>query len=234
MTDVDFIILAGGKGARLKSVVNDVPKPMADINGKPFIAYLFDRIKKLKVSNVILSVGYKHKIIKDFFGNDHEGVNIEYSIEDKPLGTGGAIRKSMGHATTEDVFILNGDTFFNIDFEKMWALHKRKSAVFSIALKEMKNFNRYGNVEIDAEKVTGFSAGKDCASGLINGGIYLLNKNILEHFPDKENFSFEKDFVEYKFREITICPYVSDSYFIDIGVPDDYSKAQIDFKRGIK
>jgi len=227
----EAIILAGGLGTRLRKVVKDVPKPMADVNGRPFLEYLLRYLQQNGIEKVILSVGYKWEVIKAYFGDSFKGIEIVYGVENEPLGTGGGIKKSLSFVNSNDIFILNGDTFFNIDLKEFFAFHKKKRSVLSIALKAMRQFDRYGNVKIDDNnRIVSFEEKRYYESGLINGGIYLLNKDFFMDLDWKDKFSFEKDFLEkyYKFYEFYGLPF--DSYFIDIGVPEDYERAKRDFE----
>lgn len=218
------IILVGGFGTRLQSVVKDIPKPMADINTKPFLSYLLDKLSVHGIREIILSVGYKQETIKEYFQTSYKGMTINYSSEDEPLGTGGAIKKAIGYLEeNEEVLILNGDTFFDLDLKKFIALVK--GSEISIALKPMKHFDRYGSVEVDGNNVISFKEKKFVDNGLINAGIYLVNSNFIKRMHE-DIFSFELFLEEQK----NIQYYIEDSYFIDIGIPQDYKKAQIDFK----
>ena len=225
----EAIILAGGLGTRLRSVVKDVPKPMADINGKPFLEYLLSNLKKQGIEKVILSVGYKYEIIKNYFGNSFLNMKILYSIEDKPLGTGGGIRKSLSFVESEDVFIINGDTIFDIDLSALFSFHKKKKSALTLALKSMKRFSRYGSVELNKQgRIIGFKEKGYHKSGLVNGGIYVLAKEVLEDFKIEKPFSFEKDFLEVYY---TILPFFGmsfENYFVDIGIPEDYERFKKD------
>lgn len=218
------IILAGGFGTRLQSVVSDVPKPMAPICNKPFLYYLLDDLAKQGFKKVVLAVGYKKEYIIDYFGTNFKGMEICYSIEEEPLGTGGCVKKAMSLISDEFVFVLNGDTMFNIDFNKMSKLNN-----ISIACKKMFDFNRYGEVNILNNKIVSFQEKKYVKEGYINGGIYYLPKSIFNKFDLPNKFSLEKDFFESYINELDILAFLSDDYFIDIGIPDDFNKAQIDF-----
>lgn len=221
------IILAGGLGKRLQGVTgNVIPKPMVDINGKPFLEYLLLNLSKYNVTKIILSVGHKYEIIKEYFGNSFRNVPIKYSIESSPLGTGGAIKKALGYVKEDNVFIFNGDTYFDVNLNAMLRKHLASNADMTIALKEMIDFDRYGCVEVENDRIAGFEEKKFYAKGFINGGIYLLSKDISVRFPEMERFSFEKDFMEKKLKELNVKPFVSNEYFIDIGIPEDYCKAR--------
>ena len=221
------IILAGGVGTRLQGVVRDVPKPMADINGKPFISYLFDYLSAYDVRKILLSVGYRYEIIRDYFGSHYKGMDIRYVIEDKPLGTGGALKKVLMAAEGEEFIVLNGDTFFNLDLKKMIDFHHAEDSILTIAVKPMHDFDRYGAVIIKDSRLVGFEEKTFRHCGYINGGVYAMKKTISEFFDhDKDAFSFEVDFLHKKINYIHPFAFISDDYFIDIGIPDDYKKAQ--------
>ncbi|MBA1438126.1 MAG: NTP transferase domain-containing protein [Epsilonproteobacteria bacterium] len=218
------IILTGGFGTRLQSVVKDVPKPMADINGKPFLAYLFEKLMRDGVTEVVLSVGYKKEVIQDYFKDHYKTVAIKYSQEFSPLGTGGAIKKALSlYDASQKILVLNGDTFYNLNTQEFY--NKAISYPLSIALKPMKNFERYGSVTVENSFVTSFQEKTFVTEGLINAGVYVVTKNLLENI-ETEVFSFET-FLE---KQNRIYAYIEDCYFVDIGVPKDYKKAQIDFK----
>ena len=224
---MEAIILAGGAGTRLQSVVKDVPKPMADINGRPFLCYLLDYLSSQGIIKILLSVGYRHEIIRDYFGLQYRGMNISYIMEGEPLGTGGALKKALLCAEGEDVIALNGDTFLNLNLEKMVSLHRAENSVLTVAVKPMHDFNRYGTVIIKDKRAIGFEEKSFKQFGYINCGIYVMKKAISEFFDyDKDTFSFETDFLYKKINDIHPCVFISDDYFIDIGIPEDYKKAQ--------
>jgi D-glycero-alpha-D-manno-heptose 1-phosphate guanylyltransferase len=221
----EAIILAGGFGTRLRSVVADVPKCMAPVNGIPFINFLFAYLKHEGVQRFILSLGYKSEIVIDYINRTFKDSDIEYVVEDKPLGTGGAIKLACNKVIGTDVLILNGDTLFNIDLKYFSEFHKHKKADFTTALKQMKNFSRYGSVEIDNNSmIMSFNEKQFCANGLINGGVYLLKKDAFLQSDFPEVFSFEKDFLEAKINLRKFYGLPCDYYFIDIGVPEEYEE----------
>ncbi len=226
---VEAIVLAGGFGTRLQKVISELPKPMAPVAGKPFLQYILDDLNEQGMEHVILAVGYLRETIINYFGNKYLKIKITYSIEEEPLGTGGGILQACKFAEQENVFIINGDTFFNVDLQSLYEFHHEKNALLSVALKQMKNFDRYGTVEINNEKrIIAFNEKKYLEEGLINGGIYCLNKKI---FPNSlhQKFSFEKEILEKEFINGNIYGKVYENYFIDIGIPQDYERAQVDF-----
>lgn len=227
----EVILLAGGPGVRLQDVIRGIPKPMADINGKPFLWYVLSYLAKQGVNKIIMAIGYKHEIIKEYFKDRYDSIEIKYSIEKEPLGTGGAIKNALAIAEDRDIFVINGDTFFNIDLRTFYSFHRHKASNVTIALKLMKDFDRYGAVTINGEnRLIGFEEKQFRSIGLINGGIYIIKTDIFNSikFPDK--FSFETDFLEKYYKERKIYAYIFDEYFIDIGIPEDYKGAKNDFK----
>lgn len=227
----EAIILAGGKGTRLRKVVSDIPKPMANINGKPFLEYLFHYLSKNGITHIILSVGYKAELIRGYFGPEFNSVKISYANEETPLGTGGGILLAMQQAKSEDVFIINGDTLFNINLQKLAQHHYKKNAALSVALRKMEDGSRYGSVVIDEKNRIKAFREKNANAGnvLINGGTYLIDRTLFlkTKFPDK--FSFEKDYLEKYFNTTKFYGFEFDEYFIDIGLPSAYEQAQNDF-----
>ena len=225
----EAIVLAGGFGTRLAHVVSDVPKPMAPVCGKPFLRYILDDLAKKGVSRVVLAVGYKRECIETYFGTVYAGMELVYSPEDKPLLTGGAIRKAMGCIRGERAFIVNGDTYFDVALDAMERAHRQSGAVLTIAVKPMRCFERYGTVITDEiRRVTAFQEKQPCEAGEINGGVYLLEKAEMTTM-ELEKFSFETAYMEAHVADRPMFAFRSDGYFIDIGVPEDYARAQKDF-----
>lgn len=226
----EAIILAGGMGSRLKSVVADLPKPMAPVNGKPFLSYLLRYLASQQIDRFILSVGYRHAVITDYFGDHYQSIPIDYVIEEEPLGTGGAISLAMETCQSKNIFILNGDTFFPVDLDRLRAEHLRFRAEVTLALKKIKKADRYGTIGLDETgRVTSFHEKASQAEALINGGIYLLNKVKFGKRTFSKHFSFEQDYLAQVVREQGIAGYIFDNYFIDIGIPESYRQAGKDF-----
>ncbi len=228
-SSIPCIVLAGGLGTRLKEITNDLPKPMAMINGKPFLHYVFVYLTRQKIKKAILSVGYKAFVIESYFGDKYLDVEITYVKEKEPLGTGGGIKKAF-ERISDYAFVLNGDTFFDIDLGALKEFHFSTEADISLALKPMKNFDRYGTVQMKEERIVQFEEKKPLAEGLINGGVYFFSKNILDTVAE-EKFSFEKEVLEKSVSEKKLNGKVFENYFIDIGIPEDFQKAQEDFKQ---
>lgn len=218
------IILAGGYGTRLKNVIFDIPKPMAPINKVPFLTYLFKQLERNGFTKIVLAVGYLHNIIINYYGNRFNNIDIEYSIEDEPLGTGGCILKALEKIDEKYFFVINGDTFFDIDFSKLI-----KPINILMVCKKMQNTSRYGRILINNGIIGEFTEKGIKESGYINGGIYYINREVFQKFELPQKFSLEIEFFKKYLSQLQIQVYLSDNYFIDIGIPDDFDKAQRDF-----
>lgn len=232
----EVIILAGGLGTRLRSVVSDVPKCMAPIAGKPFLHYLTEYLIHQGINHFIFSVGYKHEIIEDYFHKNYAHLKYQVSLENEPLGTGGAIQLACNKASDENVLICNGDTLYKIDIAPLSRFHEYSKAECTLCLKPMQDFDRYGVIELNEDdSIKSFKEKQYYKSGLINGGVYALNVGAFLNQKLSQKFSFEKDYLEKKIRPANegnskLYGLVQDKYFIDIGIPEDYEKAEKEFK----
>jgi len=219
------IILAGGEGKRLRSVINDIPKPMAPIKDKPFLEYIILQLKNQNLKDIIISTGYKGSIIKNYFQDGGNwDINIEYSEEDKPLGTGGALRKAGELIDDEQFIVMNGDSFFDIEFKQLISFHEDKQAVATISLAYVETIERYGQVDIGNDgEVTKFNEkGNSDSPGYINGGIYILNSELINKIPLTQ-VSLETEV----FPNLTndgLFGVKFKSFFIDIGKPEEYHR----------
>jgi D-glycero-alpha-D-manno-heptose 1-phosphate guanylyltransferase len=228
----EAIILAGGLGTRLRSVVSDTPKCMAPVAGKPFLHFIINFLQKNGIEKFIFSVGYLHEVIEEYLKEHHPDLNYQLSLEEEPLGTGGAIKLSCTKASQKNVLICNGDTMYNIDCCSLSSFHEEKNAACTLALKPMVNFDRYGVVELNENgSIKSFKEKQFYTSGLINGGIYALNVAAFLNEDLPEKFSFEKDFLEKKVGlpnegKSELFGIIQNEYFIDIGIPEDFKRAQ--------
>jgi D-glycero-alpha-D-manno-heptose 1-phosphate guanylyltransferase len=223
------LILSGGLGTRLQSVVKDTPKTLALVAGKPFLYWLIIYLQKNNISDFIFSLGYLHEQVEAFLNNEFPTLNYVTVIEDEPMGTGGAIKLCLPFCKNDEILLVNGDTFFDLDIQAFQADFLASNADGSIALTPMQHFDRYGAVSITTDNIiTEFNEKKYCDFGLINTGIVLFKTAVfndkIENLPPK--FSFEKDFIEPNILDIKITGYIASGYFIDIGIPEDYNKAQ--------
>jgi len=228
---LEAIVLAGGFGTRLQPVLPDVPKSMAVVNGRPFLEYLLDYLIAQGIQRVVLSVGYKRDVILTHFKRKYKTLTLDYAIEEEPLGTGGGIRLAFWKINPDWAFVLNGDSIFRFDLNRMKEHHFRKKADITIALRKLESTGRYGRVTVNRNnRINGFSE-KDPAAGpgFINGGVYLIRKNFLMEPSLRGSFSIEKDLFEKCYNTSRFFGFPATGYFLDIGIPEDYKQAQHDF-----
>jgi D-glycero-alpha-D-manno-heptose 1-phosphate guanylyltransferase len=233
MMSNEAIILAGGLGTRLRDTVPDLPKCMAPVAGRPFLFYVINYLRSQGLERFIFSLGYKHEVIEQWLAEQFPTLDYQCVIEEEPLGTGGAISMACRAVKDENVVVANGDTIFRSDISRLISFHLDKDADCTLTLKPMKDFDRYGVVELDENNaIKNFKEKQFYSSGLINGGIYVLNvrKFLSENLPAK--FSFEKDYLEKLYPSRKFFGVVDDGYFIDIGVPTDYVRAQLELQPG--
>lgn len=223
------IILVGGFGHRLRAVLSNIPKPMAPIANRPFLSYLLSYLESQGITQVIFSVHYLRETIQNYFQSNYGKVKIDYAEEVLPLGTGGAIVHALNlFHINEAVFVLNGDTFVQLDYRAMFYQHQKNHGLLTIGLRSVENCMRYGKVIIENDLAVAFNEKADSGSGLINAGVYLLHPELFSTHQLPKQFSFEKDFL---FPYISIIKphiFVTSDYFIDIGIPADYARAQME------
>jgi D-glycero-alpha-D-manno-heptose 1-phosphate guanylyltransferase len=226
------IILAGGLGTRLKSVLPDTPKCLAPINNKPFIGQLLNFLKNQGINKFIFSLGFKNELVIRYLDEEFDDMNICYSVEKEQLGTGGAIKLALANVISEDVLVINGDTFFNNDLALFYKFHQANASKFTMALTMVESNDRFGSVIIDEQnKIIGFSEKTQNSSVLINAGQYIINRKYFLNFNLKDKFSIELDYFQNNDFEKTIYGYEYLSDFIDIGIPDDLIRAQTFFNK---
>ena len=230
---MEAIILAGGFGTRLRPAISDLPKSMAGINGRPFLEYLLDKLIQSGTSHVILSVGYMHKLIITHFGSAYKSLRISYAIEDEPLGTGAGIKLALEQTQSDNILVVNGDTLFLLDLNDFSDFHVNHKSSFSLALRQVDDTSRYGAVSIDNNgRIVGFAEKQTSGlPGYINAGVYLISKKYFLDFSLPEKFSLEKDFLEKEYVNEYFYGFTCSDYFIDIGIPEDYNRAQTEFKK---
>ena len=227
---MEAIILAGGLGTRLRAVLADQPKCMAPVAGKPFLHYVIEYLLKQGVQQFIFSLGYLSEVIEKYLLEQYPGLQYQLSVEKEPLGTGGAIQAALHLASMENVLVVNGDTMFAVDIPALLAMQTTHQADCTLCLKPMKDFDRYGVVELnELQQVISFKEKQFYAVGNINGGVYAINRQQLLATGLPEKFSFEKDYLEKKLGDGSMYGLLQDRYFIDIGIPEDYQRAQSEF-----
>jgi D-glycero-alpha-D-manno-heptose 1-phosphate guanylyltransferase len=222
---MEALILAGGLGTRLRSVVADVPKVMAPIDGHPFLEILLHSLSRKGFQTVVLSIGYMADKVIAHFGDQFAGMSIKYVTESTPLGTGGALRGALAECVSDHVFVFNGDTFLDVEasmIEEHWKVRQRPLLVACT----VPDTTRYGRLEITENSVTGILGKNIPGPGPINAGCYVLPKNILNAFPTDTAFSFESEFLTKALSNQEFDLFITKGHFIDIGIPEDYSRAQ--------
>ena len=227
----ECIILAGGLGTRLRSEVADLPKCMAPVAGKPFLHWVITYLQSQEITSFVFSLGYMHEVIEQYIKENYPFLHVQFSIENEPLGTGGAIKLAMQLCKEENVLVVNGDTLFETNNDHLWNEHIKNNSACTLALKPMQDFERYGAVMInDKHLITAFTDKKPMHKGLINGGVYLINQKSFNQIDLPEKFSFEKDFLEKYLETLNIIGIEDNGYFIDIGIPEDFKKANAEIK----
>lgn len=225
------IVLAGGFGRRLRAVVSDLPKPMAPVAGRPFLEILLENLAANGFARVVLSVGFMAETIVSHFGDEFSGLHITYATEHKPLGTGGAIRLAMEYCQSDPVFVFNGDTFLELDADAVEIQWRERRQPLIVAC-NVSDTSRYGRLLVDGKTVRGFSEKGVGGPGLINAGCYFMSKAQLSGFDLYSTFSLENDYLPVAVKESNLDFCVCTGRFIDIGVPTDYARAQIELGPG--
>ncbi len=218
----EAIILAGGLGTRLSRTVSDRQKVMAPVGGRPFLDYVIKYLADNNFKKIVLAVSYHNEQIREHFGDSYKNTKLLYSVENEPLGTGGAIKQALTLTTEKEITVINGDTFFNIDIDALYNFKREKNAPVALAAKRMPDCTRHSTLRIAPDGlILDFKEKKESGEGFINGGVYVIDKNIADTFPEGK-FSFEKEILE---KRDDIFALISDEYFIDMGVPEAYFRA---------
>ncbi len=225
------IILAGGFGTRLRERVPNLPKPMAPVAGTPFLQYILDHLIKGGIHEIILSVGYRADVIISHFQQTYHGASISYAIESEPLGTGGAVAHALKNHDGQPIIVVNGDTFVNIDYFQLLDWYRKEPYSVALVLKEMVDLSRYGSVIVSNGIVSGFLEKGNSGKSLINAGIYILSPTVFKTYRLTGRFSLERDLIQQYCHELAPRAFLTDEYFIDIGVPDDYERAQYELPK---
>ncbi|MCK5014392.1 MAG: nucleotidyltransferase family protein [Candidatus Omnitrophica bacterium] len=232
MKDCDCVILCGGLGARLQSVVKDVPKVMAEVNGAPFLDLIVGHLKGQGIERVVLCTGYKANFVENYYRDHDFGITIDFSRENEPLGTGGALRNAREIISSDPFFVLNGDSFISVDLQAFLDFHREKKALASVLVSQVNQAKDFGSVQLDQSgKITGFCEKmKDDVQPLVNAGIYCFDQAVFSCMPEDEKFSLETDFFP-ALEGKEFYGYRSDQEFIDIGTPQRYESMKEDFKK---
>lgn len=228
--ELEAIILAGGFGTRLRQVVQDVPKPLAPVAGRPFLAYLLDSLSQAGVKRAVLATGYLSEQIEAAMGHAWRGMALTYSVEETPLGTGGAIRKALLETSGGPVLVLNGDTWLRFSAGEFATALQTSGQPLGMALARVPDVARYGTVAMEDDRITGFGEKNSSGPGFINAGVYCMADPSHLSFPSEESFSFEKEILVPASVSGHLFGFIHTSDFIDIGVPEDYARAQEEAK----
>lgn len=230
------VLLAGGLGTRLKSVVSDRPKPMALIEGKPFMEYVIHELSRYNIREIIFAVGYKGSMVEDYFGDGSRfGIKASYSYEKELLGTAGAIKQAGKQVTEDWFFVLNADTFYQLDYTRLLEVRDKKKLDFALVLRQVSDVSRYGRAMLFNDMLIEFNEKtSEAVPGTINGGVYLMSRKLLEDIPEGK-VSLENEMIPRwkEDRQHRLGGIVNEGYFIDIGIPDDYFRFQEDVRKGV-
>lgn len=219
------VVLAGGLGTRLRGRIADLPKPMAPVAGRPFLEYLLDRLVLAGTESIILSVGYRAEIIQNHFGNAYRGVPLKYAYEEQPLGTGGALAHAVNGLDDDPVLALNGDTLLQLDIHELTRWYAKAPEPLAMVLRQVNDAGRYGAIRLEDDRVTGFEERGVSAPGMINGGVYIFRPNMFWSLGLTGRFSFEVDVLQKHCHRLRPRAFITDAYFIDIGIPEDLDRA---------
>lgn len=230
---MEALILVGGLGSRLKDVVKGTPKPLAEISGKPFLTWVLDFLAKQGISRVVLATGYMSEKIKNTIGLSWGSMTVDYVFEEELLGTGGAIKNALQHIKNNSFFILNGDTWLNLNYCDFMDEVMQSDCDLGIALTKIQNSSRYGSVKLDDKYITDFYEKNLISAGYINAGVYFVKNKEKLTFPLDHVFSFEKDVLISLAKKRKILGFIKTSGFVDIGVPEDYFKAKQEAKNWV-
>jgi D-glycero-alpha-D-manno-heptose 1-phosphate guanylyltransferase len=225
----EAIVLAGGFGTRLRGIVDDVPKPLAPVAGRPFLAWLLDALAGQGLRRAVLATGYMGDQVEAAMGTAWRGMALAYSREQAPLGTGGAITLASQRIDGDAFFVLNGDTWLTLDYAAFDKATQESGARLGMALAAVPDVSRYGAVRVEDGRVTGFAEKGHRGPGHINAGVYCMQRSLLDGCPAAQAFSFENRVLAPFVARENVAAYAGTGDFIDIGVPNDYRRAQIAF-----
>jgi D-glycero-D-manno-heptose 1,7-bisphosphate phosphatase len=222
------VVLAGGLGTRLGELTAETPKPLLSVGGRPFLEWVIANLEAQGVEEVILTVGYRAEAFEAWRSRAPIGVGLRVFVEEEPLGTGGALPR-LGEWLDPTFLVLNGDTLFDAPLRALAALRAEASAVGALALRAVADVARYGEVRLDGSVVRAFAEKGRTGPGLINGGVYVFAREVVERIPSPG--SIERDLLPALATEGSLVGLPSDGFFIDIGVPETFEDAQISVAR---
>jgi D-glycero-alpha-D-manno-heptose 1-phosphate guanylyltransferase len=232
LSGMDVLILAGGRGTRLQSLPGDVPKPLREVQGRPFLSYLLDQVRNAGARRAVLALGYKPDAFRDFVRDETtDRFEVAISVEAKPLGTGGAMRAALPLLSTESILAMNGDSYVGAALGRLAAAHRRRNDRITILLAKVDDASRYGGVEIDAQgAVLRFVEKGRTGPGLINAGVYILRRQVLEEIPAERAVSLEREVLPAQVGR-GFTAETGEFPFLDIGTPESYRAAEAFFRK---
>lgn len=227
MENLTAVILAGGLGKRLRSVISENQKVIAEINGRPFLFYLFDQLIFSGIKTAVLCTGFHGDDVKGLLGSKYKNLKLLFSHEHEPLGTGGALRFALPLIKSDHVLVMNGDSYCDTDIKAFYEAFRRNSFLTTIALVEVPDTSRFGRIETSPEgRILEFREKEQNENpGWINAGIYVIQRNMLETIPEKKNVSLEKEIFPLWIKD-GIYGFKNCGRFLDIGTPESYRKAK--------
>lgn len=227
ISQITAVILAGGLGTRLQALVSDRPKVTAEINGKPFLCYLLDQLADTGIERIVISTGYMADTVEDTMGASYKNIHVDYSKEELPLGTAGALKLAGQAIDTEYCLVMNGDSYTEFDPVSLFMIHKQKNANITILVKAVSNTSRFGTTQMNEQNeiVRFVEKGDSTGAGFINAGVYIMKTSALQKIPDKAPCSLEYDFFPAMIGK-GIYGYETLGRFIDIGTPESYTQAE--------
>lgn len=227
LSSVTAAIFAGGLGTRLRSAVADRPKVLAEVLGRPYLSFLLDQVAKAGVRHCVLCTGYLGEQVEAAFGGTYRSLELTYSREESPLGTGGALRYALPHLRSDPVLVLNGDSYCHADLAAYWRSHRERGAVGSLLLTEVADTSRFGQVVVDETgALTSFREKQSAAGGAgwINAGVYLLAQELIAGIPPDRVVSLETEVLP-SWIGRGLYGHPAAGPFLDIGTPESYAAA---------
>ncbi|MBB6252920.1 nucleotidyltransferase family protein [Nitrospirillum iridis] len=222
----EAVILAGGLGTRLRAVVSDLPKSLAEVAGRPFLTWQLEQLADQGFSRIVLAVGYMHDKVTAMYGDSFAGMAIRYAVEETALGTGGAIWQAARLVEGDTFFALNGDTYFDLPAAAMEDALADPATDMAMAVCHVADCGRYGLVDIAGGRLAGFREKAPGRPGAVNAGAYLFRRALLDRWSLPDRFSIETDFLQPRLAELAVAAVPVRGDFIDIGIPEDYAYSQ--------
>jgi NDP-sugar pyrophosphorylase family protein len=229
LAGVTAAVLAGGLGTRLRPAVDDRPKVLAPVAGRPFVAYLLDALDAVGVRRIVLLTGYRGEQVREVLGERDGGAELIYSEERSPLGTGGALRAALPLLDSKTILLLNGDSYFGVDFAALMDFHQRRRAVLSLSLAWVDDVSRFGRVETNPDGRIAAFVEKNSAvcPGWINAGVYLLQRTLVEEITEERPISLERELLPKWMMSKAVFGRRQPGPFLDIGTPPSYASAEM-------